>query len=162
MAEKLDPNKKDKADSAQFQKQDTHEEIIEKVKELREQIFDQIEGDDSIDPMIVERMNQIFNDAIVSIPPNPQEPKFQRATIASTMTKIKEQAVGALNSFNTGKENVTDKFKGPFEEAEKKAKEEDKEKGTAQPGGPSQSQEQTRIKEQGAYNEFQNRGEGSR
>lgn len=150
--QKLDPNKKDQAQSEQFKKQDTKEEIAAKVKELREQIDEQLNESDDINPMLVERINQIFNDVIAAIPPDPQEPKFQRATIATTMTKLKEQATGALENLGTKKE-VADRFKGPFEEAEKKAKEEDQKKGTAQPAGPSQSQEQSRIRDQDQYPE---------
>lgn len=139
------PQKLDQS-SAQTSKQDTKEEITKKVKELREQIDEHLEGDD-IDPMLIERTNQIFNDAIASIPPDPQEPKFQRATIATTMTKIKQQMQGALQGVGA-KQEVSDRFKAPLETAEKQAKEEDQRKGTAQPAGPSQSQEQTRLNEQ--------------
>lgn len=145
MADDKQPQKLDQS-SAQSSKQDTKEEITKKVKELREHIDEQLEGDD-VDPMLIERTNQIFNDAIAAIPPDPQEPKFQRATITTTLTKIKQQMEGALQSVNA-KEEVTKRFKAPLETAEKQAKEEDQKKGTAQPAGPSQSAEQTRLNEQ--------------
>jgi hypothetical protein len=136
----------EQASGDQFKKQDTKEEITLRVKELREQIDKHLEGND-VDPVLVERMNQIFNDVIAGIPPDPQIPIYQRATIATTMTKLKEQAQAIFASVNS-KPEVGERFRSVFEEAEKKAKEEDMKKGTTQPGGPSQSQEQSRIRDQ--------------
>ena len=146
MAEQKQPEKKETQSSEQFMKQDTKEEIETRVKELRDHIFGELESTNA-PPEVNERINQIFNDAVVSVPPDPQEPKFQRATIASTMTKIKEQLQAVFQASNANKE-MTDKFMSSIEEAEQQAKEEDQKKGTAQPGGPSQSQEHTRAKNQ--------------
>lgn len=156
MADQDKKSPQEQGQSDQFKKQDTKEEISLRVKELREQIFDQIQDDKDIDPMMIERMNQIFNDVVAAIPPDPQIPIFQRATIATTMTKLKEQATAALKNANA-KQEIAEKLTGPFEEAEKKAKEEDQKKGTAQPAGPSQSQENTRLKDQ--QEEAQRQGE---
>lgn len=131
------PQKQETQTSEQFMKQDTKQQISDKVQELRKHIDEQLEGDD-INPMLIERVNQIFNDVIAAIPPDPQEPKFQRATILTTMTKLKQQMEGALQSVGA-KEEVTNKFKAPLEQAESDAKAEDEKKQTAQPAGPSQS-----------------------
>lgn len=137
MADQKQPQKQETQSSEQFMKQDTKKEISEKVQELRKHIEEQLEGDD-IDPMLIERTNQIFNDTMAAIPPDPQEPKFQRATILTTMTKLRQQMEGALQSVGA-KEEVTNRFKAPLEQAEDQAKQEDEKKKVAQPAGPSQS-----------------------
>ena len=134
---------------------DTKEEISLKVQELKDQVFAEIE-DTNPPPEIYERINQIFNDALASIPADPQEPKFQRATVATTITKIKEQLSAAAQSFG-GNKQATEKFMAPIETAEKEAKQEDEKKGTAQPAGPSQSQEQSRLKDQAEQAEHNNK-----
>jgi len=146
MAELSKTSPQEKASGEQSKKQDTKEEIETRVKELREEIYGQLESTNA-PPEVAERINQIFNDTVAAIPPDPQIPIYQRATIATTMTKLKEQLEAVLHSFNANKE-ISDKFMHPVEAAEKQAKEEDQKKQTAQPGGPSQSQEQTRAKNQ--------------
>lgn len=119
-------------------KQDHREDIVERVKKLREEVNPKLE-EEGIDPMIVERLNQIFNDVVAAIPPDPkQDPPFQRATITTTMAKLRTQVEAALNSISTKKEQ-TDSLKQPFVEAEERAREEDKEKEVPPPSGPSQS-----------------------
>lgn len=119
-------------------KQDLREDIAARVKELREQVNPTLEQE-GLDPIIVERLNQIFNDVMAAIPPDPkQDPPFQRATITTTMGKLRTQVEAALNSFNAKKEQ-TDSLKQPFIDAEEKAKQEDKDKQVPPPSGPSQS-----------------------
>lgn len=119
-------------------KQDLREDILERVRKLREEVNPMLE-EEGVDPMIVERLNQIFNDVTAAIPPDPkQDPPFQRATITTTMAKLKTQVEAALSSFNAKKERL-DSLKQPFVDAEEKAKEEDKEKQVPPPAGPSQS-----------------------
>ena len=135
MAELSKTSPQEKASGEQSKKQDTKEEIETRVKELREEIYGQLESTNA-PPEVAERINQIFNDTVAAIPPDPQIPIYQRATIATTMTKLKEQLEAVLHSFNANKD-ITDKFIQPVEEAEKQAREEDHKKQTAQPGGPS-------------------------
>lgn len=119
-------------------KQDFREDIVARVRELREQVNPTLE-EDGVDPMIVERLNQIFNDVMAAIPPDPkQDPPFQRATITTTMAKLRTQVEAALNSFSAKKEQ-TDSLKQPFVDAEEKARQEDRDKQVPPPAGPSQS-----------------------
>lgn len=119
-------------------KQDRREEIVERVTQLREKVNPLLE-EDGIDPAIVERLNQIFNDTMAAIPPDPkQDPPYQRATITTTMAKLKTQVEAALAGMSATKEHI-DKFKQPFVEAEEAAKQEDKDKQVPPPAGPSQS-----------------------
>jgi hypothetical protein len=152
-----DPSQSQPQKQDQAPKQDTKEEITKRVNELKETIFKSMEGDrkDESDKddknknvergreaeanlHLIERLNQIFNDALASIPPDVQEPKYQRATIATTMTKIREQAEAAIKNASTKQEHA-DSLVQPIKDAEEKAKKEDEEKGTQQPAGPSQS-----------------------
>ena len=146
-----DPSQSQPQKQDQAPKQDTKEEITKRVNELKETIFKSMEGDDKSDKNdaergreaeanlhLTERLNQIFNDVLAAIPPDIQEPKYQRATIASTMTKLREQAEAAIKNANT-EEGRADSLVQPIKDAEEKAKQEDEKKGTQQPAGPSQS-----------------------
>jgi len=120
-------------------KQDSREDIVAKVTELKEKVNEMLVEDEGADPYLASRLNQIMNDTMAAIPPDPPpEPKFQRATLSSTMTKMKEQAEAVIASLST-KPEVADKFKQPFEEAESSAKAEDQTESVAPPAGPSQS-----------------------
>jgi hypothetical protein len=123
-------------EQAKAPKQDTREEMVAKLKELREQIDPMLEDKD-LDIMVVERVNQIFNDVMAALPPDPRpDPVYQRATLASTMAKLRTQIEAALA--NT-KPELVDKFKAPIKSAEEEAKKEDEKRGVPPPAGPSQS-----------------------
>lgn len=123
-------------EQAKNPKQDTRDQILEELKKLREQIDPSFEDKD-MDLTVVERVNQIFNDVMAAIPPDPRpDPVYQRATVFSTMTKLRTQIEAALA--NT-KPELADKFKGPVKSAEEEAKKADEKRGVPPPAGPSQS-----------------------
>lgn len=125
-------------EQAKTPKQDTRDQMVGKLQELREKVYPTLEGDDT-DPRIVERVNQILNDVMAAIPPDPRpDPVYQRATLSSTMGKLRAQIESALDSIDTKKEN-TDKIKQPFVDAHEEAKKTDEEKQVPPPAGPSQS-----------------------
>jgi hypothetical protein len=123
-------------EQAKAPKQDTREMMVAKLRELREQIDPMLEDKD-LDLTIVERMNQIFNDVMAALPPDPRpDPVYQRATLSSTMTKLRTQIEAALS--NT-KPELADKLKAPIKSAEEEAKKKDEKEKVPPPAGPSQS-----------------------